>query len=121
MIPALIVDILLPVLIAIIATHYPRFYGHYCQSPEPFTRWFSRIAEAFPWFWKPLQGSLILFSALTAIFAPWYWAIIGVYGLLFEGWFVWHIVSYINEHQIDNPPIQFKARLQWIGRLNVYR
>ena len=117
MILALIVDGLIPVIVALIATHYPRFWGHYCQMREQFTRWFSRIAEAFPFFWWPLQAALIILSALTAICAPWYWAIIGVYGLLFMGWFVFHIKAYIDAHQIDNPPIQLKAKLHWIGRL----
>lgn len=117
MIPALIVDVALTILIILIATHYVRFYSHYCQESEPFTRHFSRIAEAFPLFWWPLNFALALYSGVTAIFAPWYWAYIGMLGCFFMGWFIPHIKVYIIAHHTDNPPIQLWAKLHWIGRL----
>lgn len=111
MIISWVIVILIQALILYIATHYYRFYHHYFQEPEPFTRWFSRIAEAFPWFWWPLQAVLAAFSALTARFAPWPWAIIGIEGLAFMGWFFWHIKEYVEQHHGDNPP--FKISWLW--------
>jgi hypothetical protein len=105
-ITSLIVDLIVTVLIALIATHYHRFYSHYCQFDEPFTRWFSRIAEAFPWFWWPLQVALIVVSAGAAKCAPHAWWVIGIEGLLFMGWFIWHIHDYIQAHKGDNPPLK---------------
>ena len=116
MILALIVDVLIPVIAALIGTHYQRFCDHYVQLGEPFTRLFSRIAEAFPWFWRPLQAVLLFYAALTALFAPRPWAVVGVYGLIFMGWFIPHIKAYIKAHHGDNPPLQLKAKLLWIGR-----
>ena len=81
---------------------------------EPFTRWFSRIAEAFPYVWWPLNITLMLYSILTARFAPWYWCPIGFLGTGFESWFIPHIFGYIKAHP-DNPPIELKAKLHWIG------
>jgi len=51
MIIALITDAVLITLIALIAGNYYRFWHRYCQETEPFTRHFSRIAEAHPLFW----------------------------------------------------------------------
>ena len=118
MIPALTVDAAVFILVALIITHYHRFYSHYCQLMEPWTRWFSRIAEAFPWFWWPLNVSLAVYSALTARFSPWYWCPIGFIGVAFMGWFMPHIHDYIQAHP-DNPPNRLKARLGWIGRFHV--
>ena len=121
MILSLAVDIAVTVLIILIATHYHRFYSHYCQKTEPFTRWFSRIREAFPWFWWLVEAALVIYSGLTARFAPLAYPYIGAVGLFFMGWFVFHIETYVQDHHGDNPPIQLKAKLQWIGRLNVPR
>jgi hypothetical protein len=104
MIIALIADSLLLAVIAIVAGNYYRFWHRYCQENEPFTRHFSRWAEAFPKIWWPLNYALAVFSGLTAIFAPWYWAIIGAAGCGFIGWFIPHIKGYVSDHQADNPP-----------------
>ena len=108
MILALIIDICIIILTILIAGNYYRFWHRYCQETEPFTRHFSRMAEAFPWFWWPLNGGLAILSALTAIFAPWYWAVIGIIGTAFMGWFIPHIWDYVVEHGADNPP--YKTR-----------
>jgi hypothetical protein len=99
------VIIVLDLFILLIATHYHRFYSHYCQEEEPFTRWFSRIREAFKWFWWGLELALIIYSGLTARFADHLWPIIGCEGLLFMGWFCFHIEAYVSQHP-DNPPIK---------------
>ena len=104
MILAMFVDALVIFLIVSIAKSYYRFWHIFMQCDEPFTRWFSRIAQAFPWFWWPLQIILLIGAGVVAIITPWYWAILGVIGVGFQSWLIPHLCSYISDHQADNPP-----------------
>ena len=110
----IIVDAVVYVLALLIATHYYRFYHRDCQLDEPFTRIFSRIAEAFPYVWWPLQAGLLAYSLLTMIFAEWYWKPIGYLGYGFMFWWIPHILNYIQTNGPNNPPNQLKERLKWL-------
>ena len=84
--------------------HYYLLWCKLLQHKEPFTRWFSRIAEAHPLFWWGGVGTLVLLSLAACLFGvPW----LRVYGLMWTGFFCWfcpHILDYVSAHQNDNPP-----------------
>jgi TRAP-type C4-dicarboxylate transport system permease large subunit len=103
MILSIIIDVVVLSLIAYIALNYYKFWRRYLQMYEPFTRWFSRIATAWPWVWWPLQA-VILIGAIVVIFCtPFAYPVLGVVGVGFMGWFIPHIGAYVTDHAADNP------------------
>lgn len=99
----LIVDLFSVIAIILISRRYHWFWHVLLQMDEPFTRWFSRIAEAHPIFWWGGNGTFALCSFITAVFAPWSWRILGLVASVFMGWFVPHILDYIKAHPENTP------------------
>jgi hypothetical protein len=104
MILSIIVDIAVIILIIAITANYYKFWHRCLQMYEPFTRWFSRIAAAWPWFWWPLNVLLLAGAIWTIFYSAYLYPVLGVVGVGFMGWFVPHIWSYVIEHAEDNPP-----------------
>jgi hypothetical protein len=104
MILALITTIAVNLAAFRIGIDYKHFWYHTCQMNEPFTRWFSRIAEAAPVTWWSVVGAMILCCMGAIIVANWYWRPLAFEFTFFFGWFVFHILKYIEEHSTDNPP-----------------
>lgn len=114
MILSIIIDVVITALIAVIALNYYKFWHRCMQMNEPFTRWFARIATAWPYAWWPLNG-LLLIGAIVAVFcAPHAYPVLGVVGVGFLGWFIPHIGAYVADHADDNPinTIPFLRRLK---------
>ena len=103
MILSILVDIAVIILVFAISANYYKFWHRCLQMYEPFTRWFSRIAAAWPWVWWPLNVLLLAGAIWTIFCAPYLYPVLGVVGVGFMSWFMPHIGSYITEHSGDNP------------------
>jgi hypothetical protein len=103
MILSIIIDVIVITLITLVALNYHKFWRRYLQMYEPFTRWFSRIATAWPFVWWPLMGILLIGAIITVFYAPYAYPVLGVVGVGFLGWFLPHIGSYVADHAGDNP------------------
>ena len=68
---------------------YKWFWSDLMQKGEPYTRQFSRIAQAHPVFWNGTIGTMIGLC---------------VVGICFLGWLIWHVKDYIKKNP-DNKPL----------------